>query len=258
MLRKVTRGAAGRRASERLIEAVRSRLEMASAVARERLLETHVKQALELVELAEGRVAAARAIDIYGRVHRLSVETNELVRTRALASLGQTEARTGRPTPLPEEQLDPDPEASPDQPWIATLLGERFRPRVHLELRRWIELHTGRAEVRILQTHVENALRFCEILDEDMSYIEAIGIYIESLNVSTASAETIMYFTLDFLSREHLPIALADAPQVQLDARNPDRPGVARQANLQRANGNGHAAHHPRGPQRKRAHGELR
>lgn len=207
MLRKMTRGAAGRRASERLMEAVQSKLEVVSAVARERLLETHVEQALELVTLAEGRVSPPRALDIYTRLHRLPLDTTELVRTRALASLGTKEEAEGRSVSVAEPEMAEaaEADAAQERSWILSLLGERFRPRVHLELRRWIELHTGRAEVRMIETHVSNAIRFVDVLAEDMSYAEAVGVYLESLNVPPGLSDTITFFALDRLAQDHLP-----------------------------------------------------
>ncbi|MGH7475274.1 MAG: hypothetical protein ACRELD_03210 [Longimicrobiales bacterium] len=200
MLRRITRGA-GRRASERILETVKSRLEVAAAVSRERLIEAHVLQALEMVELAGGRVPVARAVEIYARLHRLTPELTEIVRTRSLAALGQDAS-------LVDVELDEPETAEAEEdsrPWVMLLLGERFRPRVHLELRRWMELHSGRAEVVLLEAHVQNALRFVEILSGEMSYPEAINTYIETLSVAPPSSQMVMFFTLERLSREHLP-----------------------------------------------------
>lgn len=246
MLRKMTRGAAGRRASERLIEAVRSKLEVASAVAREKLLETHVEQALDLVTLAEGRVPPPRALDIYARLHRLPPDMTELVRTRALASLGAMEDSGMRSPPMPELELTEtsEGEGQQDRAWVLSLLGERFRPRVHLELRRWIELHTGRAEVRVLETHVANGMRFVDILTDDMSYAEAVSVYLESLDVAPGLHETVTFFVLERLAREYLPRPIAGNRPADASALGPI-PAAPRPSNTR----NGHSYRRPPGVQ---------
>ncbi|MGH7482629.1 MAG: hypothetical protein ACRELV_10775 [Longimicrobiales bacterium] len=187
---------------------MRSKLEVASAVAREKLLETHVEQALELITLAEGRVSPPRALEIYARLHRLPPDVAELTRTRALASIGTMEDSGMRTPAVPELELTETSDAETqqqDRAWVLSLLGERFKPRVHLELRRWIELHTGRAEVRVMETHVANGLRFVDILTDDMTYAEAVGVYLEALSIPPGLHDTITFFVLERLAREHLP-----------------------------------------------------
>lgn len=198
MLRRMTRGVAAGRAVSRAVDAARGRLEVAAAVSREHLISVHVEKALELIELAAGRVDHSRVLEIYGRLHALPRDTEDLVRTRTLAVLGEREGGV-RATEVVSEESDGD-----DRPWLVSVLGERFRPRVRNDLRRWMELHSGRTETALIEAHVENALRFVEILSE-ISYSEAIAVYLEMLPLPPAVASMVQFFTLERLSRDHLP-----------------------------------------------------
>lgn len=199
MLRRMTRGAAGRQAAARVLEAARNRLEVATAVARERVLEVYVEKALEMVELAAGRLDHSRVLEIYSRLHGLTEELEQLVRTRTLAALGEQAA-----APKPSEVVAEEAPAE-ERSWLLSVLGERFRPRVQNELRLWMELHSGRTQVALIEAHVENALRFIEILAPDMSYSEAIEVYVDAIPLPPALASMVQFYALERLSRDHLP-----------------------------------------------------
>ncbi len=189
--------------TRKLAAPVRRALDVAAAIATEEIQAAHVSQALELIDLAEGRVAAQRVTDIYLRLHGLEDPTAMVVRTRVLAELGQR-ARTTPPAddlPLPEDDA---PEA-PSGPFKA--LRERFRGRVHLDLRRWMELHTGRTEVLLLDIHVRNALAFVQALAPDVSIHEAVGIYREKVGVREQLGEVLYWFVLSRMSEQELPSA---------------------------------------------------
>lgn len=200
MLRRLTYGAAARQTTTRLLEAAHARLELATAVSREHLLQTHVAQALELAELGRDRLPLGRALEIYCRLHGLAPETEAVVRSRALATMGEEGLEDFGPY-----DDDDAPASQEDGHWLSTLLGERFRPRVQKELRSWIELHAGRAEAAVLETHVRNALRFVEILGDELSLAEAVDVYTETLALQPDAADAVRVFTLERLSRTHLP-----------------------------------------------------
>jgi len=67
---------------------------------------------------------------------------------------------------------------------------------VNLELREWVEYHTGRTETDLLWAHVENAVQFVELLQPVMAVGEAVEAYTESLGIPGGRAEIIYYLVL--------------------------------------------------------------
>lgn len=179
-------------------ESVRRQLDLAAAVARERVLDAHLRLLLELVERAREEVPPPRALEIYVRLHRIAPGDALILSHRLLVALGR---RIG------QERLDIAPPADgKEPPWDSpsSLLGrlrKRLRGRVNPELRRWVELHTGRAEIALLEVHVENALRVIEILEPMDSYAAAVELYAGLLHVPPPQVETLYFLVLDRLSR---------------------------------------------------------
>lgn len=185
-------------------------LRIAAAMARERIVETHVKQLLELIQLASDQLPAQRTIEIYVRLHSVDQETTRLITSMALAALGrQREITVETPTTEP-----------PDTPRsLFGLLTRRLRGRVYHELRQQIEFHTGRTQVAFLHIHVDNALRFVRILTPDHTVAMAVELYTELVQVPRPVSEVIYFLVLDRLSGsaarrpEHEP-ELASPPVV--------------------------------------------
>lgn len=187
--------------TRKLAAPIRRALDVAAAIATEEVLSAHVAQLLELVDLAEGRVVPQRVTDIYLRLHGLEEPTAAVVRTRALAELGQR-ARTGA---SPEPVGDETTQESPRGPFRS--LRERLRGRVHHDLRRWMEIHSGRAEVIILDIHVRNALVFVQTLAPDVPIQEAVAIYREQVGVREQLGDVLYWFVLSRMSEAELPSA---------------------------------------------------
>ncbi len=186
--------------TRKLPAATRRALDVAAAIATEELQAAHVAQVLELVDIAEGRVTPQRVTDIYLRLHGLEDPSATVVRTRVLAELGQR-ARTSVTEELP---ANPDaPSDAPKGPF--KVLRERFRGRVHLDLRRWMELHTGRSEVLLLDIHVRNALAFVQALAPDVPIHDAVAIYREKVGVREQLGEVLYWFVLSRMSEAELP-----------------------------------------------------
>ena len=185
--------------TRKLAAPIRRALDVAAAIATEEVLSAHVAQVLELVDLAEGRVVPQRVADIYLRLHGLEEPTASAVRTRVLAELGQR-ARTGvSPEPVGDETT----QESPRGPFRS--LRERLRGRVHHDLRRWMEIHSGRAEVIILDIHVRNALGFVQTLAPDVPIQEAVAIYREQVGVREQLGDVLYWFVLSRMSEAELP-----------------------------------------------------
>ncbi len=188
--------------TRKLAAPIRRALDVAAAIATEEVLSAHVAQVLEVVELAEGRVVPQRAAEIYLRLHGLEEPTASVVRTRVLAELGQR-ARTGVTAPEPVgDEATPE---SPRGPFRS--LRERLRGRVHHDLRRWMEIHTGRAEVVVLDIHVRNALVFVQTLAPDVPIQEAVAIYREQVGVREQLADVLYWLVLSRMSEAELPSA---------------------------------------------------
>ncbi len=187
--------------TRKLPAARRRALDVAAAIATEEIQAAHVGQILELVDIAEGRVTPQRVTDIYLRLHGLEDPSATVVRTRVLAELGQRARAVA-------EELPDSPDTAHDVPrGPFKVLRERLRGRVHLDLRRWMELHTGRSEVVLLDIHVRNALAFVQALAPDVAIHDAVAIYREKVGVREQLGEVLYWFVLSRLSEAELPTA---------------------------------------------------
>jgi hypothetical protein len=202
-------GLLGYKVSRRL----RAELQIAAAMARERIVETHVRQLLELIQIAERQLAHKRTIEIYVRLHSVDQETARLIGSMALATLGRRREIDGT-IRLDAADTDPAPASDPDAP--RSLLGQlrrRLRGRVYHDLRQRIELHTGRTNVAFLHIHLENALRFVQILTPHLSTSTAVELYTELVKVRRSMAEVIYFLVLDRLSGDAARWPEGDAGQ---------------------------------------------
>ena len=197
--------------SKDLTEPMRRRVELAVAVAQERLLNTHVDHALRLIQLVGDQVPFENALGIYTRLLRLSDDEARVITTRALATLGEQAAKSEVwPDLVTEEALAA---AAADEPGgdrngrrsIMNAMRQRLRGRVKDDLRRWVELSAAKTEVALLETHVENALSFVDLLEQEMPFSEAVEMYLDALEVRDSVAEVTYYVTLSRLADEHLP-----------------------------------------------------
>lgn len=199
--------------SKSLSLAARRHVEIAIAVAQERLLSTHVEHALELIELVGDQVPFDDALEIYNRLLRISAEEERIITTRALAILGE---RSDEPKGWAERMASADAAAANDGgSSIFGHLRQRLRGRINDELRHWIELEAARTEVALLHTHVANAVNFVEILHQEMPLTEATELYLEALDVRESIAEVVYYITLARLNSSIIP-ARNKEPAIQV------------------------------------------
>lgn len=193
-------------ASKDLSEPLRRRVELAIAVSQERLLNTHVNHALGLIELVGDQVPFENALNIYTRMLRLSDDESRVITTRALAILGERAAETEE---WPEFAADAPPEKPSNgetaRRKFMDTFRQRLRGRVKDDLRRWVELAAARTEIAILDTHVDNAMNFVELLNAELSFNESVELYLEALEVRESIAEVAYYMALTRLSEQHLP-----------------------------------------------------
>ncbi|HUF50464.1 MAG TPA: hypothetical protein VMN60_06505 [Longimicrobiales bacterium] len=209
--------------SRDLSEAMRRRVELAIAVAQERLLSTHVDHALRLIQLVGEQVPFQNALVIYTRLLRLSDDEARVITTRALAILGEQVAdNPDWPEPAPEAAPEPAPDNDNSRRSLLRNMRQRLRGRVKDDLRRWVELVAARTEVAILNTHVDNAHNFIELLEKELAAQEAVELYLDALEVRESVAEVTYYLALARIAEEELPDAKRTGGQ-----RNPSRATTA-------------------------------
>lgn len=189
--------------SRDLSETLRRRVELATAVAQERLLSTHVDHALRLIQLIGDQIRYEQALGIYTRMLRLSDDEARVITTRALAILGEQDQDPTAWQEPPVEQ-EPDERSSPRRTFLR-LMRARLRGRVKEELRRWVELAAARTEVALFHTHVENAINFLELLEKELQPAEAVELYLDALEVRESVAEMTYYSALGRIADEQLP-----------------------------------------------------
>lgn len=200
--------------SKDLSETMRRRVELAIAVSQERLLSTHVDHALRLIQLVGDQVPFENALGIYTRLLRLSDDEARVITTRALATLGEQAARSDVwPELVTEEIEEPaDSTTANGRRSILHSMRQRLRGRVKDDLRRWVELSAAKTEVALLDTHVENALNFVDMLAGDMPFSEAVELYLDALEVRESVAEVTYYVALSRLADQHLPRRAGGGP----------------------------------------------
>lgn len=193
-------------ASKDISETLRRRVELAIAVAQERLLSTHVNHALGLIQLVGDQVPFENALNIYTRMLRLSDDEARVITTRALAILGERAAETEEwPEFASEAPPAPTTNGETARRKFMNTFRQRLRGRVKDDLRRWVELAAARTEIAILDTHVDNAMNFVELLEAELTFNESVELYLEALEVRESIAEVAYYMALTRLSEQHLP-----------------------------------------------------
>jgi hypothetical protein len=206
-------------ASRDISETMRRRVELAVAVAQERLLSTHVNHALGLIQLVGDQVPFENALNIYTRMLRLSDDESRVITTRALAILGERAAETEDWPEFATAPETPPQNGETARRKFMTQFRSRLRGRVKDDLRRWVELVAARTEIAILNTHVDNAMNFVELLEKEAPFSESVELYLEALEVRESIAEVAYYMALSRLAEQHLPAGPDDATTSSINTR---------------------------------------
>jgi hypothetical protein len=205
--------------SKNASRAMQRQVDLTTAVCQERLLATHVRHVLGMVDLVADQLPFDDALDIYVRIIRLTPEQARNIGSRALAELAR---REGLPEPEqlrfeapdPPEHDEPEHQEKPEKPEkhdegrtgaIFGRLRQRIRGRVHEELRTRINLAAARTEDDLLQTHVENALIFAKALSEESSVFDSVELYLETMMIPEGIADVIYNRALRTLAEDILP-----------------------------------------------------
>lgn len=165
-------------------------ISVALAGARERLMDAYLVHALDFIQRTSGEIEAPRALEVYCRLHHLDDADVRQLKNRVLVSFGRA----------PEEEK-PAPHTfvavGGDVEWDVTAslfyrLRRRLRGRRNYRLRRWVELHTGYVEGRLLRVHVDNVERLLEITGTgDGAIIDSIRAYAQALRLRESLLEAI-------------------------------------------------------------------
>ncbi|HET7233075.1 MAG TPA: hypothetical protein VFJ16_23905 [Longimicrobium sp.] len=196
-------------------------VDLATAVAQEKLLDTHVRHVLALVQLVSHQIPFDAALDIYARILRLNPEQARNVGSRAFAELGRRGlisgsgpgAADGGMTLLEDDAADRE-EARSGPPaeggrfeQVFSRVRRRIRGRVHDDLRHRINLGAARAEDDLFEQHVNNALEFARSLHAEVPLHEAVDLYLEIMGVPEGVSDVVFNRALRRVADEELPAA---------------------------------------------------
>ncbi len=207
--------------------ALQRQVDLTTAVCQERLLATHVRHVLAMVNLVADRLPFDDALDIYVRILGLTPEQARNVGSRALAELGKRNRMPEHKVPLEPETDDDEPIPEPHEgsgrpDALFSRLRRRVRGRVEDQLRGRINLAAARTEDSLMETHVENSLIFVRALKEELSEPDAVELYLETLQISEGLADVIYNRALRTRADEILP----PVPRIS-DDQSPEAATVA-------------------------------
>jgi hypothetical protein len=214
--------------TRKISRAMQRQVDLTTAVCQERLLSTHVRHVLALVDLVADELPFDSALDIYARILRLTPEQARNVGSRALAAIGR---RTGL-TEADDLNLDlADDESDLDEQTdrgsdegrfdaVFSRVRRRIRGRVKDDLRQRINLAAARAEDSLFETHVQNALVFGKALAEEVPLHEACDLYLDVMSIPEGVSDVIFNRALRIVADDVLPpLDASRVPRRELDGR---------------------------------------
>jgi hypothetical protein len=198
------------RSTRRLPDAVRRRLDVATAMAWEALVDAHTTQALDFIALLQERFSLEEALDRYLRELGILEPMATGVRTKVLVALESAEASGRIRLQFEEEAIPPEEEPGEEEGWRrftpgALVSGVRERQRNRDEAERLVMLATARAEEAVIATHVDNAITFAALLDAAVGLDRAVQEYIQSVGLQGGRAQAVFQRTMARLADVHLP-----------------------------------------------------
>jgi hypothetical protein len=209
--------------------AMQRQIDLATAMAQEKLLDTHVRHVLALVDLVSPQLPFDAALDIYARILRLNPEQARNVGSRAFAELGRrtgVERGADEVTLLEDDAADredaadarPEPGEGGRFEQVFSRVRRRIRGRVHDDLRHRINLAAARAEDDLFERHVANALEFARTLAAEVPLHEAVDLYLEILSVPEGVSDVVFNRALRRVADGELPALDAAEPAAAASA----------------------------------------
>lgn len=209
-------------------------VDLTTAVCQERLLSTHVRHVLAVVDLVADELPFDSAVDIYARILRLTPEQARNVGSRALAAIGRrtglTEADENLDLEEDEADLEHTDRGSDEGRFDAVFsrVRRRIRGRVKDDLRQRINLAAARAEDALFETHVQNALVFGKALSEEVPLHEAVDLYLDVMSLPEGVSDVVFNRALRIVADDVLPpLDSARVPRREVDGRSVSAPAVA-------------------------------
>ena len=193
--------------SRRLPESIRRRLEVATAMAWESLVEAHVAHALQFIALLREHLPLQESIARYLSEMDMEDSMATAVRTRALVSLeGSGEAENPRARVVGAGKEDAGPESDGWRRFRPDVMVReaRQRQRRNDEVEALIQLAIARAEEGVITTHVDNAITFAALLGEFLPLARAVQHYLGAVALSGGRAQAVYQRTMARLADVHL------------------------------------------------------
>lgn len=200
--------------TRKISRAMQRQVDLTTAVCQERLLSTHVRHVLALVDLVQEELPFDSALDIYARILRLTPEQARNVGSRALAAIGRRSGLTeADDLNLDLSDEDSDLDEGAERPAdgegrfdaVFSRVRRRIRGRVKDDLRQTINLAAARAEDSLFETHVQNALVFGKALAEEVPLHEAVDLYLDVMAIPEGVSDVIFNRSLRIVADDVLP-----------------------------------------------------
>ncbi len=196
--------------TRRLPESVRRRLEVATAMGWESLVETHVAQATQFVHLLGEKIPLEEGLARYLLEMDLGDSMAAAVRTRVLVTI-EEEAHASDSSSGGDASTEPD-----DEGW------RRFRPDVVVRgvferqrqqdaTEQWVQLALARAEENVITTHVDNAITFAALLEDHLPLDRGVHHYLDAVALTGSRGQAILQRTMARLADVHLPLPASRA-----------------------------------------------
>ena len=185
----------------------------------ESLVDTHVEQAAQFIQLLQDHEPLQEALPRYLRELDLGDTMATAIRTRVLMRLEDEGAAApsdtdqgpdGEPIRFPASA--DDHAAAEDEGWALLRRPQRVVQDVIRRQRRSEEadfiaqLSLARAEENVIKTHVENAISFVALLQDQMPIDRAVQQYLAAVGLAGSRAQTVFQRTMAKLADVHLPI----------------------------------------------------
>ncbi|HEX2167255.1 MAG TPA: hypothetical protein VHG09_08440 [Longimicrobiales bacterium] len=189
-------------------QATRRKLDVASAMAWEALVDAHVAEGTQFVHLAAPYEPIEASLPRYLREMDIQPPMVGAVRTRVLTVVEE------EPPVVPGdlfENVSPagDVAGEDDDGWNLLRSPQRVvkgvirRQKRTEEYERLVQLAIARAEEHVIRTHMENAIGFVALL-EDQPFDRAIETYLSAVSVSGGRAQAVFQRTMARLAEVHL------------------------------------------------------
>jgi hypothetical protein len=199
----------------RLGEGMRRKLEVTSAMAWEALVDCHVEEAMSFVALLAVYFPVEDALPRYLGEMDLGETMSTAIRTRVLMRAEEKPPAPAAPAvpTLPFPGSDGEAEDPLEERWSLlrqprrVVRGVMQRQRRNEEIDRITLLSLARAEEHVIQTHVENAISFVALLEDELPLDRCVQQYLGAVGLAGGRAQTVFQRTMARLADVHLPHA---------------------------------------------------